>query len=345
MKFLKKEIGTNGRVHVYLCGIKIASYKNNTSEKHRYVKTLYGKLFFPYYNFAILPSNKEPDIYNKDGKKMRTFFLRDRHFDYCSAEASKYFIWDKFNIGLDMHFYTNDAMLETMGKPKHKFGMFVESESIVPEDYKIFEKYPDLYKQFDYIFTYSSKILDTIPNARFVPFAAGIWDEPCEPEMYKHKSKICSFISSDKRMCSLHEFRYNLAIKCKKEHLCDTFGNFDGGPRVEKLSDTYRDYMFCICLENDVNKYYFSERFTTALANQCIPIYLGATEIDQFFNPDGIIKITTESDIEQVLKMCTPEEYKRRLPAVLDNYERVCKKYVNIWDFMYEEYLSEIDKK
>jgi len=343
MKLFRKERLSDGRRHVYFCGLKIASYKKRSNENSKYIDTNYGKVYFPYYNTALLPNSREPDIYTKDGRKMRTFFLRDLHLADSSTQSSKYFIWDKFNIGLNMHFYSHNAMLETMGKPKHKFGILIESEAIVPEDYKIFEKYPDLYKQFDYIFTYSSKILDTIPNARFVPFASGIWDEPCEPDLYKHKSKICSFISSNKRMCPLHEFRYNLANKCKNEHLCDTFGTFDGGPRIEHLSDTYRDYMFCICLENDITKFYFSERFTTALANQCIPIYLGATEINQFFNPDGIIKITTESDIEQVLKMCTPEEYKRRLPAVLDNYERVCKKYLNVFDFMYEEYLSKMD--
>ena len=29
---------------------------------------------------------------------------------------------------------------------------------------------------------------------------------------------------------------------------------------------------------------------------------------------------------------------------IIENYEHVCKKYVNIWDYMYEEYLSKIDQ-
>lgn len=341
MKILKKEILSNGRCHVYFCGIKIASYQKEILENKNYTDTNYGRIYFPYYNPVVMPSGSEPDIYNKDGQKVRTFFLHDFHLAASSNQLSKYFIWDRFNMGLDVHFYTNSAMLEIMGKPKHRFGMFIESEAIVPEDYKIFEKNPELYKEFDYIFTYSSKILDTLPNARFVPFASGFWGDLCEPDLYKHKNKICSFISSNKRMCPLHQFRYDLAHKCKKEHLCDTFGTFDGGPRVENLSDTYRDYMFCICLENDVTDLYFSERFTTALANQCVPIYMGAKKIDEFFNPDGIIKITPESDIKQVLEMCTAEEYKRRLPAILDNYERV-KKYTNVFDFMYENYLKDL---
>lgn len=342
MKILEKEISSNGRRHIFFCGFKVASYKGSPIECCNYQQTAYGKVYNPYYHPLVMPNGREPDIYNRDGTKMRTFFLRDSHMSADPTCQSKYFAWDKFNMGLDVHFYSHNAMLETMGNPKHKFGMLLESEAIVPEDYKIFDKHPDLYKQFEYIFTYSSKILDTIPNARFVPFAAGIWDDLGDPDLYKHKNKICSFISSHKHMCALHDFRFNLAHKCKKENLCDTFGTFDGGPRVKYLSDTYKDYMFCICLENDITDLYFSERFTTALANQCIPIYLGAKKIDEFFNPDGIIKITTESDIKQVLKLCTPEEYKRRLPAILDNYERV-KKYTNIWDSMWEKYLSKLD--
>ena len=55
-----------------------------------------------------------------------------------------------------------------------------------------------------------------------------------------------------------------------------------------------------------------------ALAAQTIPIYIGAAKIDEFFKPDGIIKISTSSDIEKVLTMCTKEAYEERLPAVLE---------------------------
>lgn len=71
-----------------------------------------------------------------------------------------------------------------------------------------------------------------------------------------------------------------------------------------------------------------------------MPVYLWTTEIDKFFNPDGIIKITTKDydNIEEILKQCTKEEYERRLPAILDNYQRV-QSYRNIWDKLYEEHL------
>ena len=60
---------------------------------------------------------------------------------------------------------------------------------------------------------------------------------------------------------------------------------------------------------------------------------------DKFFNIDGIIKFDTKSDIEKVLAQCTVEEYERRLPAVIENYERA-KNYLNSFDYMYENFLS-----
>jgi hypothetical protein len=68
---------------------------------------------------------------------------------------------------------------------------------------------------------------------------------------------------------------------------------------------------------------------------------LGATEIEKFFNPEGIILITPKTDIKSILKQCTPEEYQRRLPAIMDNYERA-KQYVSPWDYIYEKYLKEL---
>lgn len=231
-------------------------------------------------------------------------------------------------------------MLQTMGKPDRRYGALWESESIVPNDYKIFFENKGLEKDFDLIFTYSHKILEAISNARFVPFVANIWNEDyIAPNLFEKKTKNVSFLSSDKVMCELHKFRLNLALRCKKENLCDTFGTFDGGARLDSIHTTLNDYRFTICLENDISPYYFSERLTSALAAQTIPIYLGATEIDKFFNPDGIIKITTKSDIKKVLKQCTKEEYECRLQAVLDNYNRALQ-YTSKHDYLFDNYFA-----
>ena len=138
-------------------------------------------------------------------------------------------------------------------------------------------------------------------------------------------------------MCELHKYRYDLAWKCKKEKLADTFGTFDGG-NIVGIDETLRNYRFTIAIENIIEPYFFTERLICALANQTIPIYLGATKINEFFNPNGIIQISEKSDIEEILKGCTKEEYEKRLPAILENYEKV-KQYTKPFDYIWENYL------
>ena len=301
----------------------------------------YGKIYYPYYNLSVHHNGGgDLNVYNEYGEKLEVFFIRDIHGAHAGIRRSKRILWDSYDFGLKTHFYTNNCMLQTMGKPNKRYGALVESESIAPNDYKIFDENKGLEKDFDLIFTYSAKILDSISNARFVPFAANIWNEDSiAPNLFEKKSKNVSFLSSDKIMCELHKFRLHLALRCKKENLCDTFGTFDGGERLDSIAPTLNDYRFTICLENDISPYYFSERLTSALAAQTIPIYLGATEIDKFFNIEGIIKITTKSDIKEILKQCTKEEYERRLEAVIDNYNRALQ-FTSKHDYLYDNYFA-----
>lgn len=301
---------------------------------------LYGKIYYPYYNPRHLLDSRENDIYNCNGEKMHTYFLRDEHFAHESVSKSKYFIWDRYNFGLDTHFYSHNSMFETLGNPKKRYGFLIESETIVPNDYEIFKKHKGLEKDFDLIFTYSDKILQTVDNSRFVPFCATVWNsDDIVKDAYKYKTKNISILSSNKTSCNLHKYRLELARKCRREGLADVFGTLDGGAYT-KITDTLNDYRYSICIENTISPYFFTERILTAFAAMAVPIYLGATEIGKFFNTDGIIQIDKNSDIEKVLKQCTKEEYERRLPAILDNYERV-KKYTGPFDYMYEKYLKQ----
>lgn len=75
-------------------------------------------------------------------------------------------------------------------------------------------------------------------------------------------------------------------------------------------------------------------------ASMTIPVYLGAGKIDEFFNPNGIIKINQNTSIDEILKICTEEEYEKRLDAVKENFQKVLK-YTNIYNLLYETYFLE----
>lgn len=109
------------------------------------------------------------------------------------------------------------------------------------------------------------------------------------------------------------------------------------------ITEPFQRYRYSIVIENDITKYYFSEKITNCFISQTIPIYIGATGISEIFNPDGIIEISLDDldNLSEILKQCTPEEYERRLPAVLDNFERV-QQFRDTTEYMYIHYLKDI---
>ncbi|MDE7258415.1 MAG: hypothetical protein K2N77_04130 [Lachnospiraceae bacterium] len=282
-----------------------------------------------------------PRIYNAEGQPLETYFIKNRHSRHAPfGHEGKYFFWDRYNYGLDTHFYGPESMAHPLGKPRVKYGMLTESRTIVPQDYEVFHKHRGMEKEFRYVFTYDERILNEIENARFYPIAAGIWNREMKDGLYQKKDRDLSILSSDKTMCELHRFRLELARTCKKEQLADTYGRFDGGDYVQSVDETLDRYRFSLIIENDVSDYYFSERLTSCLAAQTIPVYLGARKIGDFFNTDGMI-LLKKPDIEEAkrrIRECTKETYETKLPAVLDNYERV-QEYVNMQDYLYEHYL------
>ncbi len=283
-----------------------------------------------------------PRIYNAEGQPLETYFIKNRHSRHAPfGHEGRYFFWDRYNYGLDTHFYGPESMAHPLGKPSVKYGMLTESRTIVPQDYEIFHKHRGLEREFCYIFTYDERILNEIDNARFYPIAAGIWNREMKEGLYRKKDRDLSILSSDKTMCELHRFRLELARTCKKEQLTDTYGRFDGGDYVQSVDETLDRYRFSLIIENDVSDYYFSERLTSCLAAQTIPVYLGARKIGDFFNTDGMI-LLEKPDIETAkrrIRECTRETYEAKLPAVLDNFARV-QEYVNMQDYLYEHYLQ-----
>lgn len=290
-----------------------------------------------------------PKLYNKDGQPMKTVFLRDSQSAHSPYSESNYVFFDRFNFGLNTHIYSQVDLFQRSGKPIHTYAMFSESETVEPESYKVFEKHKGLEKDFDYIFTFSEKLLDKLPNARFIPFCTAPWygsekygglmtEDACN-----HKTKNISVMASSQNISQYHKLRIAIANKCKQQGLADTYGTFDGGPFLDKIDHVFAPYRYSIIIENDVKPYYYTEKITSCFAAMTIPIYLGATKIGDFFNEDGIIKITPDDfdRLEDVLKQCSEEDYLSRLEAVKDNYKRV-QKNLNVFDnFIYQPFLKD----
>ena len=94
-----------------------------------------------------------------------------------------------------------------------------ESKSIIPDKYEFAKNnVKSLKDEYKIIFTHDDELIKLDPDLfKFVP-ACGYWIE--NPEV-NEKSKLVSFITSNKTMCEGHRFRLNWLDKIKDK--CDIF--------------------------------------------------------------------------------------------------------------------------
>lgn len=236
--------------------------------------------------------------------------------------------------------YNDYNCMQEIIKP-NSIALLIEPRSIQPRVYEWMERN---YKQFRYVFTHNSKLLDMCDNAKLILWGGGLGGiEECP---HVPKTKNISFVSSDKTMCELHKARLNLARVLKDSPYIDVMGTFDGGPRVS-AQQIYQDYRFSIAFENYIDDYWFTEKICNCFANKVIPIYFGAKKIDEFFNMDGVIRV--EDWRELVVTYNTkiyPSNYEKYYEnckdAIEDNYQRV-QKYATFENWFFNEYGELLD--
>ena len=90
--------------------------------------------------------------------------------------------------------------------------------------------------------------------------------------------------------------------------------------------------MFSVAIENGQYETYFTEKLLDCFATGTIPVYLGAPDIGEHFNKDGIIDLTEEFDVSE-------EIYHSKMDAIKDNLERA-KEMEVLEDYLYLRYLK-----
>ena len=68
----------------------------------------------------------------------------------------------------------------------------------------------------------------------------------------------------------------------------------------ENCGDAYKDYKFCIVIENSISPDYFSEKIIIPLLHGCIPIYLGCLNINKYLG-DCVIQL--KGSIKEDIKL------------------------------------------
>jgi len=199
------------------------------------------------------------------------------------------------------------------------------------------------YKQiFKNIFTYDKRLLDKDPDFfKYVQPPANSWIQ--NKKIY-NKTKLISFIASNKVMCSGHQYRQQI-IK-KYQHLVDHYGRGFGerelpwtiqaGSSLESGKILgLKDYMYSIVMENSVYDDYFCEKLTDCFATGTIPIYWGSRSIKKYFDIEGIIFLEDLTNFD-----CLTEDlYKSKMKHIKNNL-KILKKMSTSEDFIYLNYLK-----
>ena len=242
------------------------------------------------------------------------------------GKVSKYIEWVKY--GGDGTFYLDTTINEGIqdGRDGLKYLWLLESKYIKTGLVESILTNRDLIEDtYEVIFTHDQRLLSLSDKYRWVP-AQGFWIR--EPKIYE-KSKMISMVSSNKNMCEGHRLRLDWIDRLGDQ--VDLYGR--GFNEIVDKEEGLCDYMFSIAIENGQYETYFTEKLLDCFATGTIPVYLGAPDIGDYFNKDGIVDLTDEFDVSE-------EIYYNKMDAIKDNLERA-KEMEVLEDFIYLNYFNQ----
>ena len=221
----------------------------------------------------------------------------------------------------------------TSGK---KYGWLIEPRWYNPMTRQIKSNPQPYIEAYDFIFTHDKELLDLDPTFKFVFGQGSIIEEVGVFD----KSKLVSCVVSDLQMTDGHKLRLEIAKQIADSGEVDMYGKaFNYIPR--KI-DALKDYRFSFAMENDCYESYFTEKLHDCLLTGTMPIYLGAPNIGDFYNLDGIVIMDKNANGEVTFdsEILSEEYYNDHIDAVKDNYERVLETQT-AEDFMFLNYFND----
>lgn len=265
-----------------------------------------------------------------------------------AGQPPKNITWDREFKTKAPVFYTNKVAFTDFNTP-YENNYFILSEpcTIIKYTPEIIDKIKDRFKL---IFTHDSRYLQRWPEKCRWINGGGIWigGKTGKGLIKLHqKSKLCSFVSSDKIFCDLHYFRVSLSRYLINK--VDVFGTIINKESWVPINQTLEDYYFSIIIENHIDDLYFTEKLLNCFATGTIPIYIGARKIDSIFNINGIIQLHIENKtfnecykwFDDIINRLSPELYHYALPAVIENFN-ICQQFITIEDYIYNNYKDKI---
>jgi glycosyltransferase involved in cell wall biosynthesis len=184
--------------------------------------------------------------------------------------------------------------------------------------------------KFDYIFTYSKELLPLLNAIYRNGGYECVLNKSIHTQEYPNladetlfklydKSKSVSIITSNKNSTPLHRFRTECVQFISDNNLpVDIFGV--GFNQIQGKIEGLKDYKYSIAIENGETENYFTEKILDVFLTGTIPIYRGCPNIEEFFNPKGIIKFNTLEELRYILNNL--HLYEISPDIIKENYEK-----------------------
>jgi len=238
-------------------------------------------------------------------------------FSSCGWDKPNYVVWNKDTFAGDVSVYIDEAIVSIRPRAdKMNIAWFAESPFFLNQIINRLKKNPDtldyVMNNFKYVFTSNKEILKEFPQFTYIIPTARPWVK--EKKIFP-KSKWASIIASNKTDAPGHQLRH-MIIKQYGDAI-DAYGR--GYVPIEDKGEGLNDYLYSFAIENTQCDGYFTEKISDCFATGTIPIYWGDNTISEYFEQDGIIKLTDGFDPD----ILTPELYKNKKSVIEENYNRV----------------------
>jgi hypothetical protein len=160
----------------------------------------------------------------------------------------------------------------------------------------------------------------------FIEHQGFLWHLPRPPTEIVVKHKLMSIIISKKIFAPGHKYRHLFvsAILHNKfpidiyGHGCSLYDKYRKNTNNFKGdflgNEPYEDYLFSICIENFESNHYFSEKISSPIMYNCMPIYHGCKNIQSYFG-DSFISLSGNivDDMNKILQILQqPDRFYRK---------------------------------
>ena len=244
----------------------------------------------------------------------------------------KHFVEDGDSTGItiftDRFLYPNLRELYSSIESPHKVALLLESPAVTPRIYNDIVEIEDC---FDFIFTFSKKLLER--DSKKYKYVPADWVCIEKNSHVPHeKTNLVSMIYSEKPDGD-RPLRHEVGRRFHNK--IELFGS--GSPKGEELmkSKTLNSYMFSVAMENCISDHYYTEKILDCFSTRNVPIYRGTKLISEFFDERGIIVWNELDELENILNDLSAEKYEEMKPYIENNFE-LSQKYLNADDVLYD---------